>query len=74
MLQSQLSNSLWWPIHVINSADNTKLPCYTLPWMQHHTCFSNLPTLFLSLKLHMEMSLHCNYMFMNRVHVFSRYL
>ena len=30
----------------INSVDNTKLPCYTLPPMQHHNFFRNLPPLF----------------------------
>ena len=34
-------NSLWWPIYVNNSVDNTKLPCYTLPLMQH-SFFRNL--------------------------------
>ena len=29
--------------YVINSVDNTKLPCYTLPLMQHQSFFRNLP-------------------------------
>ena len=29
----------------INSVNNTKLPCYTLPLMQHHSFFRNLPRL-----------------------------
>ena len=29
----------------INSVNNTKLPCYTLPLMQHHSFFRNLPPL-----------------------------
>ena len=36
------SYSLQWPIYVINSVDNTKLPCYTLPSTQHHSFFRNL--------------------------------
>ena len=47
-LKHQLLNSLWWPIHVINTDDNTKLPCYTLPPTQHHNFFRNLPPLFIS--------------------------
>ena len=31
--------------YVINSVDNTKLPCYTLPLMQHQSFFRNLPPL-----------------------------
>ena len=29
----------------INSVNNTKLPCYNLPLMQHHSFFWNLPRL-----------------------------
>ena len=32
-----------WPIYVINSVDNTKLPSYTLLPTQHHSFFRNLP-------------------------------
>ena len=32
-----------WPIYGINSVDDTKLPLYTLPQMQHHSFFRNLP-------------------------------
>ena len=32
-----------WPIYVINSVDNTKLPSYTLLPTQHHRFFRNLP-------------------------------
>ena len=39
----KLLNSLQWPIYFINSNDNTKLPCYTLPPTQHHSFFRNLP-------------------------------
>ena len=42
-----LCNSLQGPIYVINSVDNTKFPCYTLPPMQHHSFFRNLPPLSL---------------------------
>ena len=38
----QLFNSTQWPIYIINSVNNTKLPCYTLPLMQHHSFFRNL--------------------------------
>ena len=34
-----------WPIYIINSVNNTKLHCYTLPLMQHHSFFRNLPRL-----------------------------
>ena len=32
---------------VVNSVDDTKLPCYTLLLMQHHSFFRNLPPLFI---------------------------
>ena len=32
---------------VVNSVDDTKLPCYTLPLVQHHSFFRNLPPLFI---------------------------
>ena len=35
-------NSIRGPVYVINSVDKTKLPCYTLSPMQHHSCFRNL--------------------------------
>ena len=41
LVTSALANSLRWPIYVINSADNTKLSCYTLPPTQHHSFFRN---------------------------------
>ena len=28
---------------VINSVENTKLPCYTLPLMQQHSFFKDIP-------------------------------
>ena len=37
----QLWNSIQWPFYVINTVDNTKLPFYTLPPMQHHGFFRN---------------------------------
>ena len=37
----QLFNSIQWPIYFINSVNNTKLPCYALPLMQHHSFFRN---------------------------------
>ena len=42
-LESSALNSLQWPIYIINSVNNTKLHCYTLPLMQHHSFFRNLP-------------------------------
>ena len=33
------------PFTFIHSVNNTKLPCYTLPLMQHHNFFRNLPPL-----------------------------
>ena len=39
-------NSLRWPVFVVNSGDNTKLNCYTLPPMLHHSFFRNLPPSF----------------------------
>ena len=44
-LKHQLLDSLWWPIYIINSVDNTNLPCYTLLPKQHHSFFRNLPPL-----------------------------
>ena len=44
-LKCQLLNSIKWPIHIISSVNNTKLPCYTLLLMQHHSFFRNLPPL-----------------------------
>ena len=32
-------------LHFINLADNTKLPCYTLSLIQHHSFFKSLPFL-----------------------------
>ena len=32
---------------MINSVDNTELPCYTHPPLQHHSLFRNLPPLVL---------------------------
>ena len=45
MLQTSAFNFLQWPIYIINSANNTKLHCYTLSLMQHHSFFRNLPPL-----------------------------
>ena len=42
-LKRQLWNSLRWPIYVINSVDNTELPCYTLLPTQHHRFFRTNP-------------------------------
>ena len=44
-LKRQLLNSLRWPIYVTNLVDDAKLPCYTLPPMQHHRFFRILPPL-----------------------------
>ena len=41
----QLWNSLHWPIYVINTVDDTKLPSYTLPPIQHHSFFRKLSPL-----------------------------
>ena len=46
-LKCQLFNSLRWPLYLINSVDNTKLPCYTLPPTQHHSFCRKLPPLFI---------------------------
>ena len=37
---------------VVNSVDDTKLPCCTLLLMQHHSFFRNLPPLFIYPYLH----------------------
>ena len=42
----QLLNYLLWPIYVINSVENTELPCYTFQPTQHHSSLRNLPTSF----------------------------
>ena len=44
-LQTSAFNFLQWPIFIINTINNTKLHCYTLPLMQHHSFFRNLPPL-----------------------------
>ena len=44
-LQTSAFNSLQWPIYIINSVNSTKLHCYTLPLMQHHSFLRNLPPL-----------------------------
>ena len=49
-VQLQISH-LKWPIYAINSVDKTKLPCYTLSTMQHHSFFRNLPPFFICLLL-----------------------
>ena len=48
--KSQLLNSLRWPIYVINSFDNTKLPCYTPPPTQHHSFLRNVPPFFIVMR------------------------
>ena len=49
MLKTSVANlqfsSLKGPIYIFCSVDNTKLPCYTLPPMQHHNSFKNVPPL-----------------------------
>ena len=45
----QLLKSLLWPIYIINSVHNTKLPCYTIPPMHYHSFFRNLPSLFIKI-------------------------
>ena len=37
-----------WPIYVINSVDDPKLPYYTLQLTQHHSFFRNVPPLLLN--------------------------
>ena len=49
-----LLNSLRWPIYDINSVDNTKLPCYTLPPTQHHSFFTSYLVLRHSIAVHSE--------------------
>ena len=44
-LKTSALNSLQWPIYIINSVNNTKLHCCTLPLMQHHSFLRNLPPL-----------------------------
>ena len=44
-LETSALKLLRWPIYVINPLDNTKLPCYTLPPMQHHSFLKNLSSL-----------------------------
>ena len=53
-----LLNSLWWPIYIINSVDNTELPCFTLPQTQYHNFFRNFPPLFYFLRVYSETLLH----------------
>ena len=43
MIKTSAFKLLRWPVYIINSVDNTKLPCYTLPLMQHHSFLRNLP-------------------------------
>ena len=38
----QLTNSLQWPISIINSVDKITLSCYTAPLTQHQGFFRNL--------------------------------
>ena len=44
-LKCQLFNSTQWPIYIISSVNNIKLPFNTLLLMQHHSFFRNLPPL-----------------------------
>ena len=48
----QLWNSIQSPFYVINSVDNTKLPFYTLPPMQHHGFFRNYDLLWFADRQH----------------------
>jgi len=43
MLETSAFKSLWWPIHIINPVDKTKLSCNRLysPPIQHHSLFRN---------------------------------
>ena len=43
MIKTSAFKLLRWLVYIINSVDNTKLPCYTLPLTQHHSFLRNLP-------------------------------
>ena len=43
MIKTSAFKLLRWPVYIINSVDNTKLPCYTLSLTQHHSFLRNLP-------------------------------
>ena len=43
MLEMSALSSLLWPIYIINSGDNARLPYYTLPMVQHHSFIKNYP-------------------------------
>ena len=45
------TSALRWPIYVINSVANGKLPCCFLPPTQHHSFFRNLPPSFVKIKV-----------------------
>ena len=47
MLETSALKRLTVAIYIINWVDNTKLPSYNLPLMQHHTFFRILPPLFI---------------------------
>ena len=53
--------------YVINSVDNTKLPCYTLPPTKQHSFFRNLPPLLVQDDIEFPSSIYlslradCNY-------------
>ena len=47
-LQMSALKLFTWPIYVINSVDDPKLPYYTLPLTQHHSFFRNVPPLLLN--------------------------
>ena len=47
-LQMSALKLFTWPIYVINSVDDPKLPYFTLPLTQHHSFFRNVPPLLLN--------------------------
>ena len=54
-LETSAFHSLGWPIYVINSVDNTKLPCYTLP------CTDALPQFLLKIALFIHSQVSCSW-------------
>ena len=71
--KSQLLNSLRWPIYVINSFDNAKLPCYTPPPTQHHSFLRNLPPFFLVMRQSVYKKIYIEALWKNLFHLHSNF-
>ena len=74
MLQMSALKLVTVAIYVINSVNNTNLPCYTLSMMQHHSFFRNLPPLDLLHQTTPATLTAPNYTYCTKVHLLHQLL